>query len=129
MIMASLFGKGTSHIADLHSSKTNSQSTKQFHSDRRLTESAPAAEYAFTEFMTFEFSQHTAIEEITTIEGKIWAQIVKTLIEQEKTGLVWWGRTVEQVETVRLLIGKRITHRLRNLIWKHASLQQSDCNL
>jgi hypothetical protein len=91
MIMASLFGKGTSHIADLHSSKTNSQSTKQFHGDRRLTDSAPAAEYAFTEFMTFEFSQHTAIEEITTIEGKIWAQIVKTLIEQEKTGLVYWS--------------------------------------
>lgn len=127
--MASLFGKGTSHITDLQSSKTNSQSAKQFHGDLRLTEPAPAAKYAFTEFMTFEFSQHAAIEEITTKEGKIWAQTVKTFIEQEKTGLVWWGRTVEQAETVRLLIGKCITHRLKNFIWKHATPQQPDGNI
>ena len=62
--------------------------------------------YAFTEFITFKFRQGVQLEDDSTTEGRIWANTVKTYLEQDDVGTVWWGRTVEERDTVILVVGK-----------------------
>ena len=60
--------------------------------------------YALTEFITLKFRQGVHIEEDTTNEGRIWANTMKTYIEQDGVDIVWWGRTFEEQDTVKLLV-------------------------
>lgn len=62
--------------------------------------------YAFTEFITLKFRRGIQLEDDTTNEGRIWANTVKTYLEHDGVGTVWWGRTAEDRDAVQLVVGK-----------------------
>lgn len=62
--------------------------------------------YAFTEFITLKFRRGIQLEEDTTNEGRIWANTVRTYLEQNGVGPVWWGRTAEERDVVHLVVGR-----------------------
>ena len=57
-------------------------------------------------FITLDFLQGVDIEEDTTNEGRIRANTIETCIEQDSVGIVWWGRTFEEQDTIKLLVGE-----------------------
>ena len=63
-------------------------------------------EYAFTELINLNFPQGIQLELDTTNEGRIWASTVKTYLEQDGVGQVWWGRKDEERDAVQLVIGR-----------------------
>jgi len=66
----------------------------------------PPPPYAFTEIRTFRISENSEIETEATDEGTIWARIIRTYLEDEGTGLVWWGRLAEAPQVVKLVVGR-----------------------
>lgn len=70
---------------------------------------APEA-YAFTEGLTFTFPPEsppgTTLVDETTPAGQIWAATVKTYLELEQVGTVYWALLHEAPQTTKLLIGK-----------------------
>lgn len=55
-------------------------------------------------FITLNFRQGVHIEEDTTYGGRIWANTIKTHIEQDGIGILWWVRPFEEQNTVKLLV-------------------------
>ena len=62
-------------------------------------------QYAFTESIGLNFLQGVQLEVDTTNEGHIWADTVKTYLDQFGVGQVSWGRTLEEQDAVKLVIG------------------------
>jgi hypothetical protein len=85
--------------------------TGAFASELKATLPPPTAPpaYAFTEIRTFRVAENSVIENDATDEGKIWAHTIRTHLEDEGTGLVWWGRLVESPQVVKLVIGRFCT--------------------
>jgi hypothetical protein len=65
----------------------------------------PSPDYAFTEIRTFHDTEESVIEDEASEEGKIWANTVRTYLENEGTKLLWWGRLLEAPQVVKLAIG------------------------
>jgi hypothetical protein len=63
-------------------------------------------DYAFTEIKTFYISQELDLENDETKEGEIWANTIRTYIEDLGTKLLWWGRLLEAPDVVKLVVGK-----------------------
>ena len=65
-----------------------------------------AQEYAFTEIKTFHIPVGKNLEDgDSSEEGQIWAHTIRTYLENEGTGLVWWGRLFDVPSVVKLVIG------------------------
>jgi hypothetical protein len=59
----------------------------------------------FTEFITLQFQPDLKLEDETTGEGMVFANIVKALVECPGIRRIWWGRVAEKQHVVKILVG------------------------
>lgn len=70
---------------------------------------APPGNYEYTGIITFHFSDSSApssLSDNTTTVGQVWAATLRSYLELEKTGVVWWALVHEAPQKAKLFIGE-----------------------
>ncbi|KPM35156.1 hypothetical protein AK830_g11408 [Neonectria ditissima] len=67
----------------------------------------PPGVYEYTEIITFQFTDSSApssLSDEATDVGRVWASTLRTYLELEQTGIVWWGLVHGSPQEAKLLI-------------------------
>lgn len=62
-------------------------------------------DYAFTEIRTFHIPEELVLEDAVSAAGSIWANTIRTYLEDGRTKLLWWGRLHEEPQVVKFVVG------------------------
>lgn len=62
--------------------------------------------YEYTESLTFHFSDPSSLSDESTTVGQVWASTVRTYLELDKTGTVWWASIQGAPQKAKLLVSE-----------------------